>query len=113
MSNSQVELVAPKVEIELGGKKRNLLFDFDALIKVEKATGKNALGEAFTNPSATVIATLVWAALQHEEKITLEQVAKMLHFGNLSMVGDAIRKAFELSAIPTEDLKKSLLEGSE
>lgn len=109
-----VDKVAPEVEIELGGKKRKLIFDFWSFCLLEKATGRNSLsGEMFTKPSATEIVTLVWAALQSTEKLSIEEVGKMLSFKNMPMVTEAIQKAFDMSSIPVEALKKSQPEGVE
>jgi hypothetical protein len=49
---------------------------------------------------------LVWAALQHSEKITIEEVGKMLTFKNLPEITAAIQKAFDVSSVPSESSKK-------
>lgn len=105
---TNIDKAAPGVEIEIGGKKRKLVFDMWAFYLLEKETGKNAIsGEIFTKPSATDIIVLIWAALQHEEKISLEAVGRMMSLTNLPVVTAAIQKAFDQVAIPVDALKKS------
>lgn len=104
---NNIEKVSPGVEIQLGGKTRKLIFNMWAFYLLEKATGKNALaGEVFMNPTATDLLTLVWAALQHEEKVTIEEVGGMFSLQDIPEISRAIQKAFAQASPPSEDEQK-------
>lgn len=86
----------PGVLFTLGGKNRRLVFDMWAFYLLEKETGKNALaGEMFQSLTATDLLVLTWAAVQSEEKLTIEQVGKMLSLSDLPALAEAIKQAFE------------------
>lgn len=105
---SNIDKVGQGVEIELGGKIRHLVFDMWAFYLLERETGKNALnGELFTQPSATELVTLVWAAVQGSEKLSMEQVGRMMPFSKLPDITKAIQIAFSHAAAPEDSLKKS------
>lgn len=102
---SNVNKVAPGVTFTLGGKERKLVFDFWAFYLLEKETGKNALnGEIFNNLSASSLLILTWAAVQSDEKLTLEEVGRMLTLVDLPALSKAIEQAFE-QAKPDEEKK--------
>lgn len=106
-----IDKVAPGVVFTLGGKKRKLVFDMWAFYLLEKETGKNALaGEMFEKISATDLLILTWAAVQSEEKLTLEQVGHMLTLVDIPALADAIKLAFE-QAKPIESKNESAAEG--
>lgn len=99
----------PIVDIELD-KPRHLLFDFWALRCAEKqmlldwgvkTSVTSVLGVDIT---ITDLNTLLWAALQHEDKnLTIEQVGHLVHPKNLEYVADKVRDAFGLQAAADEE----------
>ena len=95
----------PEIEIELD-KKRKLVFDFNAMCRLEEITGKNSLqGDTWENLSALDVRALLWGALLRDDKdITLEDVGGLINFSNLSVVTEAIQKAFEAAAPDAADL---------
>lgn len=111
---SNLDKVKPKIEVELGGKKRFLVFDFWAISLIEKETKKNFLtGDLLKEPSATDIIALVWAGLQKDEpKLAMEEVGRMIDFSNLPKVTEAIQKAF-LAASPVEESVKKTPESED
>lgn len=95
------EKANPGVPFMLGGKERKLVFDLWAFRLLEKETGKNALGgEMFENLTANDLLVLTWAAIQSDEKLTLEQVGHMLTLADLPRLSDAIKLAFEQARPP-------------
>lgn len=91
-----IDKVAAGVTFTLGGKPRKLVFDMWAFYLLEKETGKNALGgEMFEKITASDLLILTWAAIQSEEKLTLEQVGHMLTLVDIPALADAIKAAFE------------------
>lgn len=99
MAPSKKTQAMPEIEIKLD-KKRKLVFDFNALCKLEETTGKNALrGETWSDLSALDVRALLWGALLRDDpELTLDQVGEFVNFGNLEDVTAAIQKAFELAA---------------
>lgn len=91
---------APTVKINLD-KERTLLFDLNAMVEFEEATGKSLMsGESLSNLGMKDIRALLWAGLVHEdEKITLKQVGKMVHLGNIEAISTSIESAFD-AAMP-------------
>ncbi|MCK5643554.1 MAG: hypothetical protein KAJ19_22325 [Gammaproteobacteria bacterium] len=76
-------------------KPRRLLLDLNAMVDFEKATNKNiwSLGENF---SATDLRALLWACLRHEDEELLPgDVGKMIHTGNMEMVGKALNDIYK------------------
>ena len=71
-------------------KPRYLSMTLNALCDFEKATGKNAT-ELSNDMSATDMRALLWACLRHEDELLLPgDVGKMIHPGNMAMVGKAL-----------------------
>lgn len=85
----------PAVKIMLD-KERTLLFDLNALVEYEEVTGKSLIsGVNLSNLKMKDIRALLYAGLVHEdEKITLKQVGKLLHFGNLEGISALLEIAF-------------------
>jgi hypothetical protein len=61
----------------LGGRERWLIFDFDAMYRLEELTGHNALGAGLFNPlNATNLRLLLWAGCVREDPaLTLDDMA--------------------------------------
>lgn len=101
--------IAPTVEIELGGKTRNLLIDMNALVSFEEATGKD-FSDAFANSgkSAKTIRALLWASMLHEDpKLKIEDVGRWVHPGNLGEIAGAVAKAQVLGMGAPEEVKEN------
>lgn len=90
--------IAPTVGITLD-KERNLLLDLNAMASFEEATGISLMSGIDTkNLGMKDYRALIWVCLIHEdEKLTIKQVGKMIHAGNLSEISTAIAKAFEVA----------------
>jgi hypothetical protein len=83
---------------------RTLRFDFNALVALGEATGKNPLqGEfwrTFDEPKTQRAA--LWAALLHEDKaLTLEQAGNLIDLDRLSEIMGAVAAAIN-AAMPTK-----------
>lgn len=94
----------PEVEIELD-KKRKLVFDFNAICRLEEVTGKNALdGETWSSLSAQDVRALLWGALlRDDETLTIQRVGEFINFQNLPTITEAIERAFASAAAPEGD----------
>jgi len=93
----------PTVEIVLD-KPRHLRLDFAAFMAYEKETGRSVFSFQDTgNTDATSLVTLLWAALKHEDdKLTIEDVAKMVHIGNVQEISQKLNEAFS-KVLPQEE----------
>lgn len=107
--NTQGEFTMGKiskiVEITLD-KPRRLLFNLNAMAAYERETGKNFLDLPKENVSATLLRTLLWAGLMHEDKsLTIEQVGAFMDSDNMVAIQDKIVEAAssnvpEVTSIP-------------
>lgn len=95
---SNADKAVPVVQINLD-KPRNMKFNLRAMMEFEKATGKNVFKEdIWEDMSATDIVYLLWATLKHEdENLTVDDVAEMVHFGNMEEITEKLTKAFGMS----------------
>ena len=89
--------------IELGGKKRGLLFSLNALDEVQdKFGGYDKLGEVFIQDNKDWIKNTRWLFTllvnegreENEPEVTEQQVGRWIHMGNIKEVQEAILKAF-------------------
>lgn len=89
--------------IELGGKRRHLLFSLNALDEIQdKFGGYDKLGEVFNQNNKEWIKNTRWlltlllneGAEEGDEEVTEKQVGKWIHTGNILEVQTAILKAF-------------------
>jgi hypothetical protein len=94
--------VAPVVDITCLDRPRKMKYDFLALMKLEEATGYSVLeSSTWENMKLTDVVRFLWAGLLHEDPdVTVDQVAGMIHFGNIQEVMTAIQETFHLS-LPT------------
>lgn len=97
----------PEITIELD-KKRTLIFDFNALCRLEELTGKNALnGETWSSLSAKDVRALLWSAMLREDPdLTIQEVGEMITFSNMTQIMKTLERAFVNAAVP-EDSKSS------
>lgn len=70
------DLTRPEVELEIGGRKRLLAYDFLAIVKAEELTGVNLMKAAsFQDLSFSQVRGLLYAALlKHDSKLTLAEL---------------------------------------
>lgn len=90
-------------------KPRKLVFDLNAMSAYEEVTGKSAfeIGEQVT---ASSIRALLWACFIHEDdKLTLNDVGKLIHSGNMQEItkkmNEVVRNSSETGEAPDESTK--------
>ena len=89
--------IAPKVEITLD-RPRRLLFDFNAKVAFEEATGASTFDPKTFNLSSKVIRALLWAGLLHENPmLTLQEAGAMITRQNEREVSKKVFEAWRLS----------------
>lgn len=99
-----VKALNPSVKVELGGKERTLLFNFNAMAKFEEVTGVSILNRnVWDQINATNFRALIWACLLHEDKeLKVEDVGEWLHFGNVDELSTKLSEAWT-AALPKRD----------
>lgn len=86
------------VPLELGGKTRHLLLDFNALAAFEEKTGKNVFKFDWDNLSAKDTRVLIWACLLHEDpELMLEQVGSWMTFESIPEITAALQQVMKSS----------------
>lgn len=99
------------IPIELGGKTRNLRYDFNALVALEDKLGVpiSKIGEVLTGSvSVKNLRTLIWAGLIHEDRgLTQKKVGEWIDFSMLSDVIVKFTEAFE-AAFPDAGDEKNV-----
>lgn len=103
--------ITPAVEILLD-RPRHLHFDFNALVALEKATGRNVLADGLVSDagsgaglkvSAADLRAMLWAGLLRDDPaLTLEQAGRLIDVGNMGYVSDKIAEAWAFS-LPAKD----------
>lgn len=90
-----------KTKVDIGGKSRELRFDFNALVQFEEDTGLNVLdGAVWNNMTATSLRALLRAALLHKEpELTLAEVGGWLELTDTAKIGEVLAAVFS-SAMP-------------
>jgi hypothetical protein len=108
VSETQIQ---PSVSIELGGKTRILVIDFNAQAAFEEATGLSIFDKKVLRPRPTPLVTraLLWAALLHADEqvrfdefgrmteppeLTVTAVGKLITHHNVNEVNRQVFKAF-------------------
>lgn len=101
MSDSNVagvpglDATLPDVSLIIGGKTRQLCFDFSAICTVERLTGLNLLKSAVSEVSATNLRALLYAALLRDDPtLTLEEVSKWITMKNVGVIHQALVTAW-------------------
>jgi hypothetical protein len=92
VSETQIQ---PSVEIELGGKMRRLVFDFNAQAAFEKVTGISVFDSKAVRTSSRIIRALLWAELLHfDEEVAFDEFGEIVNPPELSLnaVGGLITK---------------------
>jgi hypothetical protein len=115
MSDTQI---LPSLELELGGKTRRLVFDFNAQAAFEKVTGVSVFDNKAMRTSARIIRALLWAELLHfDPKVRFDEFSEIVEPPELSLtdVGKLItnsnlievnRKVFEAYGLFFKVMKK-------
>ena len=88
--------VVPSIEIELGGKTRLLVFDFNAQSAFEKVTGISVFDRKAMRTSARIVRALLWAELLHfDEKVSFDEFGEIVDPPELGLnaVGSLITNA--------------------
>lgn len=91
------------IEITLD-RPRTLVFDFNAMVAIEEATGEAILAPGFWDrfqekPKAKILRGLLWACLLKDDPgLTLDQAGQMITFANMGQIIDKIIQAFNVSA---------------
>ena len=88
-------------------KPRSLRFDLNSMAAYEDATGKSAFAIG-DNISATSIRALLWACLIHEDDtLTIEQVGRLIHTGNMQDITTKINKLVQTSTDTGEESEEN------
>jgi len=88
-------------------KPRSLRFDLNAMAAYEDATGKSAFAIG-DNISATSIRALLWACLIHvDDTLTIEQVGRLIHTGNMQEITTKINKLVQTSTDTGEEAEEN------
>ena len=84
----------PDVALIIGGEKRHLCFDFNAIVLAEKQTGINLLQSA-TMPTAGSLRAMLWASLLRSyPKLTIEEVGGWITMTNAPGIYEALTLAW-------------------
>jgi hypothetical protein len=100
MSEEQIQ---PSTTLELGGKTRILVIDFNAQAAFEEATGLSVFDKkVLTNrPSPRIVRAMVWAALLHnDEQVAFDEFGRMTNPPELTVtaVGKLITHSNSIEA---------------
>ena len=76
-------------------KKRNIWFNLNSLITIEKVTGLK-FSEIGEDVSLEIVRAMLFAGLQWEDKdLTLEQVGELIDFDNMTEVMEKLGEAMK------------------
>jgi len=87
-------------------KERHLLLDMNGMIAFQEVAGINLLNgkeviALFKDFTPKKMRAFLWACLTHEDdSLTIEQVGKFIHAGNMGEIADRIAEAWK-GAMPT------------
>lgn len=85
----------PNVTLILGGVERALSFDFNTLVKAESHSESNLLQALASQPNASDLRALLWAAmLPKNPALTIEQAGALITPANVGTIYRAIVAAF-------------------
>lgn len=100
----------PRVKVLLD-KERTIVFDLNAMVRFEEATGKNLFDGSITETSLTSakdMRALLWACLSHDEdNLTLEQVGAMINMQNMVELQGKLNEAIDVAMPEAKKGKKS------
>jgi hypothetical protein len=85
------------LKVFLGGKDRNIFYDVNALILLEKTYGElHVVDEVLTSEKISLekLRNFLWVGLVHEDKtLTEEEVGSWFNLTNLSKLGEYVIRA--------------------
>lgn len=86
------------VEVELGGKVRNLRYTMNALAEIEDKLGVAMADMKDIKMTIKNVRVILWAGLIHEDKeLTIEEVGDMVDMSNFEEVQEKVAEAFAMS----------------
>jgi hypothetical protein len=78
--------ILPSVSIELGGKTRRLVFDFNAQAVFEKVTGISVFDAKATRVSSRMVRAMLWAQLLHfDEQVRFDEYGEIVTSPEISL----------------------------
>lgn len=97
------------VEIELGGKKRELMFDLGIMSDYEDLTGDNAIMDnLFENLTAKKLMAMLFCILKvNDSQITIDECGKMVNESNMANVILKLGEAWQGGKPKPDGKKKS------
>ncbi len=94
----------PDVKIEIGGKTRQMCFDYAAIALAEKSTGQNILRALEGEVDFASIPAMLWAALLKDDPtLKFEEVVSWVNLQNYRIIFRAILAAWLESAEEPKD----------
>ena len=97
----------PKVTLILGGVERHPIYNYNAIVQAEAATGVNLLTAIVSDLSATKLRGLLWAALLPESPdIKIEEVGQLITPFNVETIHSALILAWFGSMSDPDDNPK-------
>jgi hypothetical protein len=88
--------LVPQATLMLDGKEYTLRMDLNALSDFESMTGKSIMRGGLTDINNLELSDargLLWACMvQDDESLTIRQVGRMIHMGNLGEITEVIQK---------------------
>ena len=93
-------------------KPRKFNFNLNAMIDFENETGISlmAVGDEW-QPSIRELRALLWAGLNQEEEITIEEAGSLISADNMMEVTNEINKAIEQAMPDVDEVKKQVNKG--
>ena len=102
----------PDVPLILGGKVRQLCFDYAAIVHVDKLTGLNLLKESVSMPTFYTLGALLWACLLRDDpETTFEGVAPLITPQNAPAIHAAVLTAWYKSTPDPDPAAKAGAKG--
>jgi hypothetical protein len=117
--------IQPSIEIELAGKTRRLVFDFNAQAAFEQIAGVSVFDKKAMRISSRMVRALLWAELLHfDEEVSFDEFGEIVSPPELSLnaVGNLItrdnlrevnRKVFEAFSAFFKAAKKDDAKGDD
>ena len=99
---NRMSQLVPMVTIQLD-RERHLRVDWNALINLERASGKSVLDPTlWEKPRVKDLRRMLWAALLHEDPLLTETfVGDLVDSANMSTVMAQVTEAYRMSMTPT------------
>ena len=102
----KIDPTLPRVTLILGGVERRPVYDHNAIVQAEAATGINLLTAIVDDITATKLRGLLWASLlKSDPDLTIEEVGSMIHPGNIGTIHSALLSSWFGSLSDPDDVK--------